>query len=352
MLTLIMPCAGKSSRFPNMKPKWMLTHPDGKLMIEKALDGFDQSVFDRIIITIVKPQVDKYEADLVLRQVFSNSKIEICILDDFTKSASETIVKTLDKMNVKGAFIIKDSDNFVKFELPKSINNRIVAYDLMKHPDVTNIPGKSFLISERAGEVGDIVEKRVVSNLICLGVYEFKSSESFIRAYNELKKQSFSGEMFVSQVISYMIKQENESFYIIEATNYSDWGTLREWRQVQKNCSTYFIDVDGVLLRNSGRYGSFNWSNNESILEDNCLLIKELQDQGAQIIITTARTEEFRPKLVELLESQGIYPYAILMGLNHSTRVLVNDFAPTNPYPSGVAISFPRNECLRSYLNQ
>ena len=39
MNTLLIPCAGKSNRFPNMKPKWMLTHPDGKLMIEKYLTG-------------------------------------------------------------------------------------------------------------------------------------------------------------------------------------------------------------------------------------------------------------------------------------------------------------------------
>ena len=26
MNTLIIPCAGKSNRFPNMKPKWLLTH--------------------------------------------------------------------------------------------------------------------------------------------------------------------------------------------------------------------------------------------------------------------------------------------------------------------------------------
>jgi len=29
MSTLIVPCGGKSSRYPGMKPKWLLTHPDG-----------------------------------------------------------------------------------------------------------------------------------------------------------------------------------------------------------------------------------------------------------------------------------------------------------------------------------
>lgn len=38
MRSLIIPCGGKSSRFPNMRPKWLLTHPDGQLMIQKAVN--------------------------------------------------------------------------------------------------------------------------------------------------------------------------------------------------------------------------------------------------------------------------------------------------------------------------
>ena len=118
MNTLIIPCAGKSSRFPNMKPKYMLTHPDGKLMIEKSMENINTDIFDRIIITIVKPHDDKYDTHLILSQVFENNpKIEICMLDDFTSSASETIYKTLTQMNVSGAFVVKDSDNRVEVRL-------------------------------------------------------------------------------------------------------------------------------------------------------------------------------------------------------------------------------------------
>ena len=36
MKNLILPVAGQSSRYPNMRPKWLITMPDGKLMIEKS----------------------------------------------------------------------------------------------------------------------------------------------------------------------------------------------------------------------------------------------------------------------------------------------------------------------------
>ncbi|MFI3291771.1 MAG: HAD hydrolase family protein [Opitutales bacterium] len=351
MNTLIIPCAGKSSRFPNMKPKYMLTHPDGSLMVEKALSSLNTEIFDRIIITIVKPHDEKYEAKLIMEQVFKdNTKVEICLLDDFTSSASETIFLTLEKMNVEGAFVIKDSDNAVFVDLPANISNMVVGYDLHIHKDVSNVVGKSFLVINEQNIIQEIIEKKIVSNIICLGVYCFESANDFKEAYKELLECAISGEMFVSHLISHMLSKNKYIFEAVFAYDYSDWGTLNEWQQVQKRSRTYFVDVDGVLMKNRGKYGSVNWYNNKDVLEENMKVIKKLQDDGAQIVITTARTEEFRLDLEAILEENQIKPYAILMGMNHATRVVINDFAPTNPYPSCLAVTLPRNSNLNDYF--
>ena len=335
MNTLIIPCAGKSSRFPNMKPKYMLTHPDGKLMIEKAMENINLDVFDRIIITIVKPHDEKYEAALWMQQVFANNpKVEICMLDDFTASASETIYLTLSKMNVQGAFVIKDSDNRVGVHFDKNIKNMIVGYDLHKHRDISNIPGKSFLIVNEQNIIQDIIEKQVVSNIICLGVYCFENADDFKKAYEELSERNIAGEMYISHVISYMLSQNHYVFSAVMADSYDDWGTLAEWKAVQK----------------ANRYGKVNWYNNTTLLDENVETLRKLQEEGAQIVITTSRTEEFRAALEKILADCGIKPYAILMGMNHAARVVINDFAPTNPYPSGIAITLPRNSNIKDYL--
>ena len=36
-MKLLLPIAGRSSRFPNMKPKWLLTHPNGNFMIDESI---------------------------------------------------------------------------------------------------------------------------------------------------------------------------------------------------------------------------------------------------------------------------------------------------------------------------
>ena len=352
MKTLIIPCAGKSNRFPNMKPKYMLTHPDGKLMIEKAIEHMNTQDFDRIIITIVKPHNEKYESKLIMEQVFKETpKIEICMLDDFTWSASETICLTLEKMNVSWSIVIKDSDNCVYTQIPSVIKNAIVGYDLRQHPDISNIPWKSFLILNEQNIVQDIIEKDVVSNIICLWVYSFENCDDFKWAYNQMKDNNIKWEMYISHVISYLIAQNKCVFECNMATWYDDWWTLIERKEVQKNYRTYFVDFDWVLMKNSGKYGTINWYNNTSFLEDNVQVIIDLQNKWAQIVITTSRPEEFRENLEKMLESVWIKPYAILMWMNHAARVVINDFATTNPYPSGMAITLPRNASLKDYFN-
>ncbi|MBP3615470.1 MAG: hypothetical protein J6J27_01025 [Alphaproteobacteria bacterium] len=351
MKTLIIPCAGKSSRFPNMKPKWMLTHPDGKLMIEKAIEGINTNLFNQIIITILQEHIEKYEADLILKQVFEkNKKIKLCVLEKPTKSASETVFNTLKKMNIDGEFVVKDSDNFVNVEIPMENKNFVVGFDLHKHPKITNIPEKSFLIVNEQNITQDIIEKKIVSHIICLGIYGFNDAKLFMETFSYLSKNGIENELFISHIISYLLSQKKSVFEYIEASDYKDWGTLNEWILEQKKYRTFFIDFDGVIMKNSGKYGKINWSNNTESIPENVKQIINLQNDGGQIIITTSRGEEYRKNLEKILTDLGIKPYAILMGLNHSTRVLINDFAPTNPYPSSIAISLPRNSLIKDYL--
>lgn len=350
MNTLIIPCAGKSSRFPNTRAKFLLTHPDGDLLVQKALCGLNLDIFSRIIIVITKPFDERFEAGLILRQCFGNTA-EICVLDDFTKSVSETVALCIKKMRIKGAFVVKDADNFVQVTLPQNLRNLVVACDLHSNPQLTNISAKSFLKCNEQGIVIDIIEKQVVSNLVSVGVYVFENAEIFVRTFDEMCMAGFCGEMFISHIISYLICVKNITFAAILTQKYDDFGTLEEFRRLQTTHKSYFVDFDGVLIKNSGKFGSLNWQNNKNLIMENIETLKELQKKGAQIIITTSRPSIFEGHIYELLQKTGLKPFAILTGLNHSPRVLINDFAPSNAYPSASAISLPRNTLLKDYLS-
>jgi hypothetical protein len=354
--TLILPCGGKSSRFPNMKPKYILTHPDGDLMLRKAIIGMNLDQFDRIVITIVKEHDEKYEAGLILRQLFEmdkNTKYELLILDEFTSCQAETVAQTIELAGITGEIIVKDSDNYVSLGEKKLVSNCVAGINLETFKkDINRLGAKSFLMVNDQDIIIDIIEKKIKSQYICIGVYCFEDAEAFCKAYKTLSESNFnSNEIYISHVISYMIGRGTGVFKYIEADEYEDWGTLSDWEMVQKRFGTYLIDLDGVIFKNCGKYGTKNWSNSWDLIEENVRAIRSLSAQGAQIIIITSREEKYREYIKGLLENNGIKVFAMIMGCNHACRTIINDFAPTNPYPSCKAISIPRNGNIFAYLS-
>ncbi|MBI5468700.1 MAG: hypothetical protein HY891_06150 [Deltaproteobacteria bacterium] len=342
MGTLIIPCAGRSTRFPMVRPKWLLTYPDGKLMVEKAVEGLNMPFFKRVIVTMLEEHRQKYSADTVVAQAFGG-KAEVCVLDGFTQSQSETVAVTIRKMGVTGPFVSKDSDGYVRAEIDRQ-GNFLVGVDIRKKREVRDVGAKSFIVLEGQRGVADIVEKSAVSNIICTGVYGFDSAEKFVKAYEEVKSswQSGKGEIYLSNIVSHLIGRRS-AFTYHEAAEYEDWGLLSDWYRVLRRKRTYFVDVDGVIFKNKGRYGQVNWDSEDEPLSNNICVIKKWAEQGAQVVLCTSRPEKHRGKLEESLERHGIRWHSIVMGCNHAQRVLVNDFARTNPHPSCVAVSIPRD---------
>lgn len=351
MKTLIIPCAGKSSRFPNMKPKYLLTYPDGKLMVEKSMEGMDLAAFDRVIITIVKEHEIQYEAETILKQIYGEmDKFEILVLDEFTSCQSETVALTLKLADVKGEFWVKDSDNFVKVALHEP--NAIVGLNIETYKEEINRLGsKSFLIINEQKNIIDIIEKKIKSRYICIGVYGFEDADLFLKVFNILKQENGGfDEIYLSHIVSYMIGTKLSVFKYIEAEDYEDWGTLEDWKLVQRKHAAYFINLDGVLIENQGRYGSKNWNSELTIIEDNMDYLRKISHQGAQIIITTTRTEKYKDKIIDMLHNNGIKVFQLVMNCNYAPQIIINDFSPGNSYPSCQAVSFPRNSQLNKYI--
>ncbi len=94
MKTLILPVAGQSARFPGMRPKWLLTMPDGFLMVEKSVSLFNLNVFSRIIVVVLKEHLIKHANKkkllLSLKKNISK-KIEIVELNKPKSCKAETV---------------------------------------------------------------------------------------------------------------------------------------------------------------------------------------------------------------------------------------------------------------------
>lgn len=351
MSTLLIPAAGKSSRFPNMRPKWLLTHPTGDSMIKKVLDASRYQEYDKVVICILREHCEKYGADTIIQQIFG-SDVQLVILENPTSSAAETVYEAMKRAELSGQVVIKDSDCIVRTSSP-SEKNSIVGMQVDNKSDIDKIQTKSFIVKNDDGIIIDIVEKEVVSNIICLGVYSVLA-EDFMSAFEDVSKSFVykeHNEIYVSHIISYLILQQKKIFNYIECEEFVDWGTKQDWMKERSKFKTYIFDIDGVLLKNYGKYGVKNWSNTFEPIEENVSLLKRLSDAGHEIVFMTSRDEVNLVGFLEYIDKLGIKYKSVVSGCYHGKRILINDFAATNPWPSCEAISIKRNDLLGEYID-
>ena len=351
-MNLIIPMAGGSSRFPGIRPKWMLTHPNGKFMAIEAISGFDLKLFEKIFFVYLREHELEYHFLKGFNEALEDegliSKTILVELQEPTRDQSETILTAIKVCNIKGPFVIKDSDNYFNAEIISG--NTICYYDL-NNAGLIKPKNKSYLLIDDFGQVTNIIEKSVISPYFSVGAYGFDDTKLFC---STLEKLNFQSERYISNVI-YQCILDGKSFKAIEASNYCDWGTLQDWDNYKRSFGTLFIDLDGIICQHSASHFPPYYGDTGPITE-NLEILKKLRATGKfQVIITTARSEKYR-KITEIqLRNFGLSYDFLLMGLLHGKRIVINDYSKSNPYKSCDAINLKRNsnelkEILRESL--
>ena len=349
MTTLILPVAGKSSRFKGLRPKWLLTMPDGKLLIEKSIRNIKIDNINEIVIVCLKEHLSKYinESDLI--GLFSDLDIPVKVvsLAKQTSSVTETVSKGIKKANIKGSIFIKDCDNTFTFNYKGDNTVAVVDLNTIDYIDAKN---KSYVEVDKLNNIKNIVEKNVISNLFCCGGYGFRSSSDFLKYFQRILNTNTKGEIYISHVI-YSMLIDGEVFKAEEAAMYEDFGTAKEYFGYMNSFMTVFCDVDGVLLENGSKFSRNKWKTGP--LEKNIKLLAEYQRKGKlYLVITTSRPESEKSYVSEILNKFNLYPDHYVMGLPHSKRYLINDYSSTSPYPTSISININRNnDDLQTYFD-
>ena len=341
MINLILPVAGKSSRYPNMRPKWLITMPDGKLMIEKSISKFNLKIFDKIYVIALSEHLKKYvnKKNLIhsLKKNIS-SKIYLVELKRPTSCQAETVNLAIQKAKIKGGIVIKDCDNIFKSKFDKKPSNKIMVLNL-NSADLIEAKTKSYVTFDKLKKIQNIVEKKVISDFFCCGAYSFKSSLDFLRYSKKLLLKS--KDVYISHVIYEMILNKH-IFRSQEVEEYIDWGTVREFRNWQRKHITLFCDLDGCLVLNGSKFGKKGYRTDPIV--ENLKTISKIVNTGfAELIITTSRPDNQKKYIISLLKKFNIKSKYILTNLLHAKRALINDFSESNPFPSSISINLERD---------
>jgi hypothetical protein len=313
-------------------------------MLRMSVEGLVVQRVDRIVAVVLKEHVEKYQFIEGVKRQFEDYPVpfEFLILDQPTTSQMETVIQGILQLRLENQPVaIKDCDNTIRAWVHKY--NCIATARLDKF-ELINARNKSYVAispidSETCGgRVKAIAEKEIISDTFCVGLYCFASSDSVIAAYNALQP---SGDLRPSDIIRQMMA--TEPFFSTRSENYIDWGTYEDWRRYCGEFQTIFIDLDGTLVHNAGSYTSPKIGETDPLNRNIEWLRRKRREGKVYIVITTSRSKEFAELTIKQLLKHDIPYDKILFGLPHCRRVLINDYAPSNPFPSCSSLSIPRD---------
>lgn len=328
-MKVIVPCCGRSSRFPDQPPKWMLPAHDGRPMLTLAVTGLNVAPND-LIVTILREHEEKYGVRKGLESAFG-FPIRCVVLDEPTRSQPETVAKTIEALSLADAFLIKDSDNtFVVDELVQDTN--YVCVDSLNNYDSINPRNKSYLQIDHKGIVTNIREKVVISDLFSVGGYGFLHAEQFVEYYHRLSRNTaeWNRELYTSDIIGAMVL-DDLPFRARQIHGYQDWGTVHEWRRALLSRRTYFVSIDGFLFERGSEYFSPRF---EDVKPHRVAVeaVRELQSAGHTIVYLSIRPPLLSTLTERQLEAAGLTAGKIVYGCPIASWNLVTAPHPTLPF--------------------
>lgn len=338
----------------NARPKWLKTHPNSKFMITEAISGIDVDQYFDHVFFIFHSSYKNYNFTTGLHTELEKTfktKSTFLFLDEITKSQPETVYAAITTGNLPlDEFIfIKDADNYFTTK-DKKLNitdNQILYYDL-KNFTGSDLKNKCYIKFTKENIITNVVEKNIISSTFSIGGYGFQTADKFCKYFSKLP--SSTAPIYMSNIFFEMMLN-GEHVYANEGIDYLDWGTNLAWENYINEYKTIFVDIDGVLVENTSAHFPPGIGFGNPLLNNISHITHMIQTNKVKIILTTSRPESYREITVNELTKLGIPTDNLIMGLPHCQRIIINDFAPTNPYPACSAINIPRNSNnLHEYL--
>lgn len=258
--TLVVPAAGRSTRYSGV-PKFLLRHPDGSLMIEKAIGSLGRENLHEVDEVIVVTRSEILIDSAIDASHFSDylcQRLEIPVrvfeLEVETRSMVETIVRCLEEQDEDRPFMIRDTDNFVSIDparLAEIQENFVVYADLSVFRDVSPV-NKGFVQVGSFNQVIGLVEKQIIGKEIYVGMAGFEAYSQFMYASKILGESP--SEHYVTDIVRTLIA-DGATFLAVNASLYSDWGTEVDWSREKAAHQSLVCDLEGYLAEAPGPLG-------------------------------------------------------------------------------------------------
>jgi hypothetical protein len=332
-MKVIVPCCGRSSRFPGQPPKWTLPAHDGRPMLLLALAGLKFSL-DDLVVTILREHEERFGISAGLTAAFGR-QVQMAILDQPTRSQSETVARTIETLDLDEPIFVKDSDGFFQLDTIAFAHN-FVCVDTLNHFDLINPRNKSYVQVDSSDRITTMREKVVISDLFNVGGYFFTSPREFMRYYGVLANQSTGSELYLSNVIAAMLA-ENVPFYARRTSGYQDWGTAHEWRKALLGRKAYLVSLDGFAFERGSHFFKPQFSEVRAH-EQAVAAIRAIAEAGHDITYLSIRPQSLEAITQAQMRAAGLPPGPVVWNCPGAQWKLLTAPHATLPFRTGQAL--------------
>lgn len=218
MLNIVLPMAGKGSRFANAG--YELPKPfiqiNGKPMIQVVVENLRPRDLDhRFIFICQKKHLDLYKGRELLRSIAPN-----CIIveiDYYTQGQLNSALLAKEFINDDSHLLTANTDQYIDFNFSKYLSDLIDGdLDGSILTMEGNDPKWSYAeISENDKLVVRTAEKTVISKEATVGVYYFRNGSDFCWAAEETirNNETVNGEFYICPIYNKLIERNQKIGY-------------------------------------------------------------------------------------------------------------------------------------------
>lgn len=211
MLNIVIPMAGRGSRFANAgyKIPKPLIDVNGRPMIEWVTENIRPKCEHRFIYICQQEHLEKYNlADLLNRLA---PGCQIVTVDHITEGAACTVLLAEKYIDNDDPMMMANSDQYVDTDINAYIAEQKDCDGLiMTMP--ANHPKWSYIRYNDEGLVTLVREKEVISDEATVGIYNYAHGKDFVKYAHQMIEKDIrvNGEFYVAPVYNEMIEDGKE----------------------------------------------------------------------------------------------------------------------------------------------
>jgi len=208
-INLVIPAAGKGSRFSNLG--WKKPKPFIDINCRPMLEH----VLDNLWTANSRPILLFNQAHTSYIDQFKNASSftsDYIVIPRVTDGTACTVLASAPKINCNTPLLIANSDQLVDFDISdfyRDALTRNLDGSILVFTDSSQNPKWSFARCNAEGLVEEVREKEPISSLATVGIYYFRSGSQFVESVGEMiaANDRINGEFYTCPVYNYMIRK-------------------------------------------------------------------------------------------------------------------------------------------------